>query len=350
MASIYQRNGSPFWWIKYRDPRSGKVTRESTGFKVGVGADTRRARNLSAEKTLAEARHVQSVEGEQWEFWVMDFLKARYGASAATLTRYSTIWRNLKMFIDEMKILSPRALTREHCLKFLAWRADSDRGNGKYKACRNTAILELKIFGVILAEAVRRGFAPFNPCRDLDISREKAKVKPEMTDDDYDAIEVAIAKEPKNDVTEFLAHSFRIARYQGCRLNETHLNPMKQVDLKNLEITFFAKQGKTHTAPLHPKLVPLFKDLIDAGRTETFVKPPNPSRKWFDFLKRIGMRKRLPGACFHSTRVTAATRLARNNVPENKAMRYLGHASTTVHRIYVRLKTGDLGDCLSALD
>lgn len=43
--------------------------------------------------------------------------------------------------------------------------------------------------------------------------------------------------------------------------------------------------------------------------------------------------------------MTVITRLARSGVPEAKAMKFVGHASTEIHRIYQRLSVDDLACC-----
>lgn len=63
------------------------------------------------------------------------------------------------------------------------------------------------------------------------------------------------------------------------------------------------------------------------------------------FFKAIG----LPHLCFHCTRVTVITRMARAGVPISQAMRYVGHASTAVHKIYQRLAASDLSSAVNAI-
>lgn len=348
MASIYQRSDSPFLWIKYRHPRTGAIRYESTGLRAGVAMSLRAARELVAERTLAERRTRGIIRQERWGAWVPSFLNERYRANPHSQLRYTTAWRTIILFLEINSIPAPRFLTRQHCQSYIEWRKLDDPNVMKYRASHNTALLELKTLGLIMKEAVFRGYAPANPCRELGIKRVTGKIKAALTSDDVVFIRERIVDEPEP-MRTFLANSFEIARHQGCRLSETYLNPMRDVDVELRRITFMAKGGKHHVTRLHEKLVPLFTKLRDEGVTQTYVRPKSPSKTWFNFLTRIGLKKRNPNLCFHSLRVTVATELARANVHESKAMRYLGHASTTVHRSYQRLRPDDLGDAVRAV-
>lgn len=348
MASLYQRPRSPFWWISYRDAKTGRVARRSTRFRVGIGTQTRRARQLCAEYTLSELTSRAIRSGEQWEQWVPDYLVTRY-PNALSLTRLKIIWSNLSMFLEEKQISGPRALTREHCLAYVPWRLKPDKANGKFRAGHNTALAEIKALSMLMSEAVRRGYCVANPCRDLGLRMREQKLKPELTDTDIEFIRAKIELEPEP-LRAFLRNSFQIARYQGCRISETWLNPMADVDIAPAgnKIRFRAKGGRTHEAPLHPELIAFFTDLKARQQIETFPKKFGRCH-WHNFLKRTGLPERLPNVCFHSLRVTAASRMARANVPEAKAMKFLGHANTTVHRAYQRIRLEDLGDAVKAL-
>jgi site-specific recombinase XerD len=251
------------------------------------------------------------------------------------------------MFLEEQQIESPAHLRRSHCFDYVTWRQKPDKASGKYRARLNTALLELKTLRIILQEAVERGLITGNPCVKLGIRRERVAQKPELTAEDCEAIRAGIQKVVDPVQKEFLFNSFEIARYQGCRLTETRLNPQTDVDLGERTITFRIKGGREHKTILHPNLVPLFERLQKEGRTSTWEGPSGyrqwGSITWHRFLKRNGLKAR--GITFHSTRVTVVTELARANVHEAKAQGYVGHASTTVHRIYQRLRPGDLSDC-----
>ena len=138
--------------------------------------------------------------------------------------------------------------------------------------------------------------------------------------------------------------SFEIAIHQGCRFAETCLL-LSRIDVERLEITFDAKVGKTFTTRLHDALIPLISRLRAEGRQRTFEMPEQKGRDWTRFFRKIGMRH----LCFHCTRVSVITRLCRANVSESQAMRFVGHASETIHRVYQRLKAEDVRACVSAL-
>jgi hypothetical protein len=42
MASLYKRNNSPYWWIKFKDA-AGKTRQKSTGYRYAVPAQTKKA-------------------------------------------------------------------------------------------------------------------------------------------------------------------------------------------------------------------------------------------------------------------------------------------------------------------
>jgi len=348
MASIYPRGG--IWWLKYR-ARSGKIVRESTGYRVGSGNEKRKAQELRAKMAFEESKARPANRQEAWDIWVGAFIRGRY-PNANSFTRYSCAWRTVRIYLEEKRIAVPRELTRQHCLGYLDWRKAHHRKVGKFKAGKNTAILELKFLGLVMKEAVNRGLANANPCRELRLKAEPSREKAAFDLDALALIERGIEAMPDGGIKEFFSHSYQIARYQGCRLNETFLNPLADVDIFDGGggvIRFRAKGGRIHAAPLHPALRPLFLKLKKAGRTETYQRPKCPAREWFNFFHRIGIKRIDPSLCFHSFRVLVATELARMNVHEPKARRYLGHASTTVHRIYQRLSVADVADVVSAI-
>jgi integrase len=141
-----------------------------------------------------------------------------------------------------------------------------------------------------------------------------------------------------------------IARYHGVRLNETNVNPMKDVKLwdqdgeRRGEIEFRQKGNRIRKKPLHPKLIALFDKLRNQKATSTYIVWQWGNR-WTKLLTRCGIKDRDPNACFHSTRVTVETRLARAGVDKAIRMAYLTHENGDVNDSYNRFKPDDLRVC-----
>jgi len=352
VSCLYTRSDSQFFWLKYRDG-SGIMRQVSTGCRVGVSTDVRRAREMKAEKDLEELKGPKASRGANWG-WVEGFLSVRYSSQPVTLERYSACWATIKLFLAERQIENPGQFTRKHCFDYVSWRKRPVKSKGKYKACLNTSLLELKVVSIVMHEAVERSLAPANPCTKLGIKRGRQKEKPEITPEQCEKIRDEIKRVGDPQLREMFENSFEIARYQGCRISETRVNPQTDVQIEggHGQIIFRAKGGKEFGTLLHPKLIPLFTRLKAAGRTETWSAPAGAPRqwassKWFKFLTRIGLKD--CGLTFHSTRVTVVTELARNDVAQSKAKSYVGHSSTIVHRIYQRLRPDDLSDCADAI-
>jgi hypothetical protein len=359
MASLYRRSRSPFWWIKYRDPM-GQVVRESTGLRHGQLLDTREARKLEAKRTVEE-RESSGGAGEHWLAWVPAYIVARHAETTYSGEIWRSRWANLFAFLCEEQILVPRQVRRSHANLYLAWRAKPHPG--MRVARHNTALTELHMLSHLLNEAVNQGFMARNPLQRLGIPVQPRKEKPEMSDEQLELVSSLIEQDREHHHYLHLRRSFDIARWQGCRVAETQLNPQTDVALSrdpngvivSGTIRFRIKGNRHHTTTLHPQLFGLFDRLQREGATSTYPPyrdkrgHPRISFHWIMFQRRHQLKKLIPGWTFHCLRVTVITRMARANVPEAKAMRFIGHATATVHRIYQRLQVHDLDDAINAI-
>lgn len=354
MASLKKRPRSPFWWISWRDPQNG-LTQRSTGLRWSDPLQTRRARELCAEKSLLEVRTLRLDSEALWDAWVPDFIKVRHAESPNTLRRTLTTWRTLRSFLTAHKVHSPQQLAREIVLRYLDWRKPQGRLNARSGAARgvahNTALLELRVLSGICQEAVRRRWCQSNPCARLEIKRVPPKVKDELSDEQVAVIRAEIQRRlrQKRQHADFLHVSFEIALAQGCRLAETHL-ALADVDEARGLIRFLAKGRRAYEAPLNPSLLPLFKRLRKERRTLTYQRPPMPSLVWFKFFHRLRQRHHdLARVSFHSTRVSLTSRMERAGIAEAVVMKIVNHASTTVHRVYRRVKASEAAPAWQAL-
>lgn len=339
MAYIYRKERSPFWYVVFFDA-DGRERHRSTGFRADDPNQTAKAKTLRAELEAKELRGSPATNGESWDSWVPKFFE-RHCQTERTLERYADAWKWIALWLQHQRIHSPRQLTYKRAVEYLDWRTNFKKRTGKTVG-KNTAIYELKIFSLVMDEAVRLDHTDANPLVSLKVHRDKPAKKPEITDDEIIAIREALKEEP-----EWMQVSFDIALNTGCRLRETRL-PITCVDFRENKITFPSPKGgedRAFSIPMPSALRPLFMRLKTEGKQHTLNFPFQPSRRWQQFFIKV----KKTHLCFHCLRVTYVNRLRRAGVPREVAMRLVNHASELVHRIYQREKVEDVAQWRDAV-
>jgi integrase len=344
MATIYQRKGSPYWWLKWQDEKS-RYNYESTGYRIDDQDGKRKAQIVKLEKAKLELQRQRGagLSHERWDSWVGPFLEMKHGNVPRTLQAYKGRWIWLYLYLSEKGIDTPRALTYQDCLNYHPWRMNYKK-KSKKKVSSNTARHDLKLLGKICKEAVRREFADRNVANALGIPLMDTKMKPEITDDEIVQIRQGLVakKSPR-----WMSRSFEIALATGVRLRETQIL-YSNINFSRLEITHPAPKGgrkRAFTAPIvYPHLVDLLKKWKAEGGAQTLSVGKMPSKKWREFLDSL----KLKHLCFHCTRVTFITRMCRAGNSETICMRLTNHASEEIHRIYQRLSNDDVVNMVKA--
>lgn len=349
--SVYPRKDSPFWWIAYQCPKKGIRVGESSRRRRDDPMGFKQALDIAREKAEDSRATTGELSVAAWVRWVPEWLTLKYGDRPRTVHAERHRWRFLHAFLTERKVWVPGDVTYQLGLDFLAWRQKHKTRSGK--GGFNNALGELRMLGRIMREAVRRGFVKASPLERMGLKRHKSPEKPEITDAVVATIRTALKeREGHMAITDrWMTVSFEIALHQGCRLSETSL-PLDLIDEAAGTITFHQKGDRIFTTRLHDGLRPLIAELRAAKATMTCALPRMAAKQWHWLLKGRPERNQpavAPGICFHCTRVTVITRLARAGVPIQQAMRFVGHADETIHRIYQRLQTPDLDRCLEAL-
>lgn len=340
MASLYRKKRSPFWFIQFIDAE-GIRRNKSTALRADDPAQTVKARMLRAQLEAKElSRNPGKVSDDAWERWVPQYLE-RHCENPLTHRRYTGNWQWLALWLQQKHYHSPRSITYGKAIEYIDWRTEFKKKSGK-TVSRNTAIMELKLFAMIMGEAVRLGHADANPLLSLKLRRDKPAKKPEMTDREIAAILEALKSEP-----EWMQISFEIALHTGCRLRETRI-PVDCLDFKEPKITFPSPKGgeeRAFSIPMPSALIPHMKKIRSSGRKFTLEFPFQPSRRWQQFFIKIGM----PHLCFHCLRVTYINRLRRAKVPREAAMRLVNHSSELVHQVYQRERVEDVAQSRDAV-
>jgi integrase len=301
---------------------------------------------MQADETAKESLHKEDGACAFMQVWVPGWIAYKAQTlSEKSRQRYDYAWGHLAEFLEGKRVKHPAEVNYAMCHEFVCWRTDKARAIEERRKAGswNSAVMEVRVLGSILQEAVRRGWMLANPCARLGLKKQPAKEKCEITREE----EATILSELKRRGHDWMHDAFLVAMRQGCRLAETEV-PLSRIDERAARITFLVKGGKYHTAPLHEDLLPLVKK-ARKNRCEKLVEfphdPTDASSKFHKFFKRIKMGH----LSFHCTRVTVVTRLCRAGFSESQTMMYVGHASQEVHAIYRKLKPCDLAHLGKAL-
>lgn len=325
MASFYKRPNSPFYWIRRRGPL-GDVERVSSGIRIHAPGALRRIQQRVIDERQKEQRLAGDGAGALFREWVESWISYHY-ANAKTAARARNAWAWISLFLEEKGIVHPEEVTYAILHEYMRWRTEP--GEGQRRAAWNTALLEVRMFGTILQEAVARGWLVANPCARLRLGRRNTKEKRPITR----AEEMTWL--PK--LEGWMRDAFIVGVRQGCRLSEVAV-PMDRVDLAAGVLVFRVKGGGLHAAPLHPDVRAIAERRLAEGADVLVELGTHPSKAFCQFFDAAGA----PEISFHCLRVTVVTRLAQAGVPESKAMQYVGHASRMVHDIYRKLRASDV--------
>ena len=334
MAYSYQKRGSPWFFIRFKDP-TGKWRSKSTRYRID--------NTLHRAKATAEAARigVNEKRANSGHDWVEDLIE-NHPVSPLTKVYYLNSWRHLVRFIIEKKI-SLQAFSANDCEIYLKWRQSLPRTSGG-KAGRNQACQDLKILKWIHRQGRLLGKMDSVALLDYRIKRGPiCRVKPVFSDNEIKITRKALAVEG---VPEWMKVSFEIALATGCRLRETQI-PLECVDLKNRVLTFPTPKGgagKSFSIPIPAAIEPMLAKMKAEGREITCIVPrTRASLCWRRLLDICGLKHH----CFHSLRVTRVTRLRLSGCSQSVAMRLVNHSSTLVHELYQRHCVDDLRDAVN---
>jgi integrase len=227
--------------------------------------------------------------------------------------------------------------------KVAAWRAELLRA-GNRPATVNRKVSALS---AMLADAYTHGHLAVMPRlpKQLPCNNSRDRV---ITSDEREALVealVALGEPAAADMLEFLLET-------AARFGEASRLKGKDVDLGLRQVTFWqTKTGKPRTIPLTARAVEVVAPHVPAVPSHT-CWPYSYDR--FNHL--FGVAKREcglgddPGLTIHTTRHTAATKLAAGGVPLHQLMAFGGWRSTATVQRYLHLQTAALSGCVAALE
>ena len=359
-GSLFQRNGSAFWWMRYRD-REGKLQRESTGT-----ADEQEANRLLRDRLDArdEGRLPAILAGKkltlnQWADWFLErrskppfrsekthaaninalkFLRPAFGESPLTEVTADAI----EDYIDRRLCSGRRVRTKL-----------GTRLVGKLKPA--TVHQEFRILKRILNVAVKKKCLHTNPCSAVEfpIQLRKATRKPHyMTASEQQRIEFS--------APDYLRNAIVILAETGLRPYK-ELMPMKklQVDMENRVV--YIPDSKTPNGvgemPISDSAYRAFQAQIEATPASEYLFPTprqKSSRPYIRSLKKIWAatlrRAGVPHFPLYELRHTFATRLSAGGVADHFVTQMLRQGDSAVFKRYSRAKLNMMREALAKLD
>lgn len=339
MASFYEREGSPFYWLRVKRP-DGTWGSVSSGIRVATSGSRRKIQQRVAQETAKEERQQDDGGQAMLRNWVPSWIGYHY-KNKKSAARAMNAWAHLSSFFKYKGVLHPEEVTYGLCHEYMQWRTDAELCEEEERRLGNwnTALTELRVLGTIMQEALAQGWIIANPCARLRLGRKNVKEKRAIERSEQLIIEAAL-----ENAEPWLRDSWLVGIKQGCRLSEVQV-PVADISIPNRVIPFRVKGGRIHPAPLHEDLIPLVERRRAEGAELLVELPKSPSKEWINFFRSLGHHD----LSFHCLRVTVITRLAMADVTAEKAMQYVGHCSEMVHSIYRKLRPRDvasLGDLL----
>lgn len=342
MASTYKRADSPFIWIRYKSD-SGAWKSANTGYRQDNIGDRKQAELLAKRKSLEEmANKPIRVASHRWEDWGVTWINGRWGnRSNRTPKMYTNyFWRWLDYF-KEINVTQPVGLRREHVINYLEWRK-------KHGCERNTAIHEIKFLGMLMDEAISRGYACVNPARRLHLEKSAPPEKIAWSEFEVDLVGDTLAERSK---FGWMHVTFLMGLYQAVRLRQSQI-PLSRIDFRRRIIDYpsnSVKGGHGYSQPIDPNFYPILQELVSfrhaLAESMLCEIPILPSVEWRRFLDELGLKH----VVHHGLRATWITRAALGGVSESFAKRFVNHASSQVHAIYQKITATDLMPMLDSL-
>lgn len=325
MAFLRKTRKSGFWVLKYRDLENGRWREVSTRCRVDDPKDTRRAQRMVEEASRKEAQVGPRV-GEFVE-WAPAYLEQHF-RNVRSRKRYELAWSRCVEFMRGRGIRHPAEVRYEHAMDFMDWRKDQG-------ASHNTARLELKLWSMVMQEALRRELCQKNGLALAQVPRTPPKPKKELTAEDFAAARAAFAGR-----APWMLTVFEVCAHLGCRFNEAEFG-REDVDFE-AKIIWLTDSKRDLGDPRRRYGVPL-PDRLAVHLEEVFRQRERTSGRLTGDQNRVfnSILKQATGATSHSLRVSFVTRCHRAGLSESQAMRLVNHSTRLVHAVYSKLNLSD---------
>jgi integrase len=359
-GAVYQRVGSAFWWVRYRD-REGRITKESAGTSDRQEAERFLRDRLDErdEGRLPTILASKNLTFNQWADWFLEKRSAPPFRAEKTHAENLNALKFLRPTFGELRLseIAPEAIEQ-----YLEQRLCSERRihtkfgvvyRGRLKPA--TVHQEFRILRRILNVAVRKKRLSANPCGGVEfpVPAGKQTRKPHyMTASEQERIEFV--------APAYLRHTVTIMSEMGLRPYR-ELLPMRkaQVDLDNrlVHIPDSKTPNGEGDMPMTEAAYRAFKAQCEQALDSDYVfpTPKHGTRKphittlkkiWASTLRRAAV----PYFPIYELRHTFATRLSAGGVADHFVTQMLRQGDAAVFKRYSQAKLNMMREALNRLD
>jgi len=358
-GAVYQRAGSAFWWVRYRD-RGGAIRKESTGLAEREDAERFLRDRLDArdDGKLSAVLAGKNLSFNDWADW---FLEKRSSPPFRAEKTHAANVNALKFLRPALGELRLAEITPESIEDYIGERLRSERRihtkfgvvhRGKLKP--STVHQEFRVLTRIFNVAVKQKRLTINPCSmvEFPVSVGKTTRKPHyMAASEQERIEFV--------APGYLKNVIRIISEMGLRpYKELMLMRKDQVDLENrlVHIPDSKTPNGEGDMPMTELACQSFMDQIEEAKGSGYLFPsPKKGRKphitnlrkvWATTLKKAGVRY----FSLYELRHTFATRLSAGGVADHFVTQMLRQGDSGVFKRYSQAKLNMMREALARLD
>ncbi len=324
MASLWKQNNSPYWYVRFTDPHTGKRVRRSTGTADRNTAELilkeieiKIAKGQYGFEELTAAIKIEAFAHE----YVETYSKVNKAAStcridALSLKRWLEFSGNIPLGSVTAKMVEQYKQTRLQSIKPVSLN------------------IELRALKAAFQVAVSWGYLKENPFKKVkQIRIEETDAPKHLTRDEISRLLGAVDDNKMRLLFEFYLNT-------GGRRNEVLSLTWNNIDFENQTVTFVngTKFGKKRVVPLNQRALEILTHLRKSTHASTdriFNYEKNYISRRFKYYAR---KAELPESIkTHSLRHTFASALAEKSVDIHTIKQLLGHSSVKVTEIYSHL-------------
>lgn len=371
MATVFKRDGSPFWFAHFADrnkksvKRSTKSADRATALRMALEWEHVEQMARRGVASVAAFQKVvdqvsqkvigESLPGHTAREYFEEWLKGVARKSApGTHERYANTARMFLKSLGSAADQPLRALTVRHIEHFLARRLDEG-------VAPKTVNVDVKTLGSALRRAENFGYIDRNPVPAVKLPRPVSSERAVFTPEE---VNLLIQAAPNEDWQTLIM----IAIYTGARMGDCLAMTWDNVDSDRKLLVYTQKKtGKMVATPIHVDLLIHLGRLSQKSATGPLCRSLSAKKQpgkhgLSEGFKRIVVRagldlmtikgkgiRNFARRTFHSLRHSFSSMLANAGVSEEMRMKLTGHSSRDIHQKYTHIDVGPLQKAIESM-